>query len=325
MMESSMKAMVYHKYGSPDVLALEEIEKPVAQDDQVLIQVRAAAVTPFDWHMLTGTPYIARIIAGLLGPKNKVLGIDMAGWVEAVGADVKGFKPGDEVIAANPKLGGFAEYVCAPEAHVVPKPEGMSFEEAAAIPLGAVTALICLCELGRIKPGQRVLINGASGGVGTLAVQIAKSVGAKVTGVCSTRNLELVRSLGADAVIDYTQEDFTQSETQYDLIFDAVAKRSFSDCRRALSPQGIYVTTEFSPTLVLQAKWASMIGSQRLVPMVPSPSGPSKNTMDRYKEFLKAGTLKPVIERSYPLSELPEAFRYYAQGHPRGRVIITLK
>lgn len=317
-----MKAIVRYNYGSPDVLALEEIEKPTAKDDELLIKVQATAVTPFDWHFLTGTPYIARIMAGLLKPKHKVLGINVAGRVEAVGVNVKRFQPGDEVFGHSGNHGGFAEYVCMPEAELMLKPSSMSFEEAAAIPLGAVTALICLCDLGQMQSGQKVLINGASGGVGTLAVQIAKLFGAEVTGVCSTRNLELVRSLGADQVIDYTQEDFTQKGAQYDLIFDAVAKRSFSDCKRALSPQGIYVTTEFSPTLVLQGMWASMTGSQKLVPM--PPKAPNTEIQNLYEELVEAGKLTPVIDRRYPLSEVPEAFRYYATGHPRGRVVIAV-
>ncbi len=317
-----MKAIVRHEYGSPGVLELAEIEKPAAKDDEVLIQVRATAVTPFDWHMLTGTPYIARIFAGLLKPKHKVLGINVAGRVEAAGVDAQQFQPGDEVFGHSDNHGGFAEYVCVPEAQLMLKPARMSFEEAAAVPLGAVTAWTCLCELGQMKSGQKVLINGASGGVGTLAVQIAKLYGAEVTGVCSTRNLEMVRSLGADQVIDYTQEDFTQTGAHYDLILDAVAKRSFADCRRALSPQGIYVTTEFSPTLVLQGMWASMTGSQKLVPMVPK--APDINLQDLYDELLNAGKVTPVIDRRYPLSEVPEAFRYYAKGHPQGRVVITM-
>ena len=317
-----MKAIVRHKYGSPDVLELAEIAKPAAVDDQVLIRVHATAITPFDWHMLTGTPYIARLLAGPLKPKHQVLGINVAGRVEAVGANVKQIQPGDEVFGHSANHGGFAEYVCVPEADTLLKPASLSFEEAAAIPLGAVTALVCLDDLGQLKPGQKVLINGASGGVGTLAVQIARLFGAEVTGVCSTRNLELVRSLGAKHVIDYTQEDFTQQGVVYDLIFDAVAKRSFSDCRRALGPEGIYVTTEFSPTLVLQGKWAAMTGSQRLVPMVPKV--PDRDIMNLYEELVKDGKLTPVIDRRYPLSETPDAFRYYAKGHARGRVVITM-
>ena len=252
-----MKAIVRHDYGSPDVLELAEIEKPTPKDDEVLIQVRAASVNAMDYRFLTGTPYLARILAGMVKPKHKVLGLDVAGRVEAVGVNFKQFQPGDKVLALSLNLGAFAEYLCASESQIIMvlKPAGMSFEEAASVPFSALSAQTCLRDLGQIQPGQKVLINGASGAVGTFAVQIAKSFGADVTGVCSTRNLDMVRSIGADQVIDYTQEDFTQSEGRYDLIFDAVRKRSFSECRRALSPQGIYVTTRvftgsFTPATV---------------------------------------------------------------------------
>ena len=316
-----MKAMVYYEYGSPDVLKLKEIEKPVPNDDEVLVKVHAAAVTPLDWHFLTGTPYVARIMAGLFKPKNNILGIDMAGRIEAVGKNIKQFKPGDEVFGKS--NGGYAEYACAPVTELFLKPTGMSFEKAAAIPLSAFTALTCLCDLGQMKSGQKVLINGASGGVGTLAVPIAKSFGAEVTGVCSTRNLDLVRSIGADRVIDYTRENFTQKGVYYDLIFDAVGKSSFSDCKCALSPKGIYVTTNFSPTLALLGLWISMTGSRKMIPMFPK--GPSRNIRELFEELLKAGKLTPVIDRCYILNEVPEAFRYYEKGHARGRVVITLE
>ena len=317
-----MKAIVYQNYGSPDVLELKEIDKPTVKDDEVLIKVHAAAVTPLDWHFLTGTPYIARVMAGLFKPKHKVLGTQVAGQVEAVGGNVKKLQPGDEVFGRSVNCGGFAEYVCIPEDEAWPKPAGMSFEEAAAVLFSGITALICLCDLGQIKTGQRVLINGASGGVGTLTVPIAKSFEAEVTGVCSTRNLELVRSIGADQVINYTQEDFTQNGARYELIFDAVGKRSFSDCQRVLSPDGIYVTTEFSPALVLRSQWISMTGSQKMIPM--PPTGPKPEIKKLFEELLEAGKLTPVIDRCYPLSDVPEAFRYYEKGHARGRVIITI-
>jgi len=315
-----MKAMVYYRYGSPDVLELKEIEKPIANDDEVLVKVHAAAVTPLDWHFLTGTPYMARIMAGLFKPKNNILGIDMAGRIEAVGKNIKQFQPGDEVFGKS--NGGYAEYACAPVAELFLKPTGMSFEKAAALPLSAFTALICLCDLGQIKSGQKVLINGASGGVGTLAVPIAKFFGAEVTGVCSTRNLKLVRSIGADRVIDYTQEDFTQKGVYYDLIFDAVGKRSFSDCKRALNPKGIYVTTAFSPTLALLGLWISMTGSRKMITMPPKE--PGRKIKELFEELLKAGKLTPVIDRDYTLKEVPEAFRYYEKGHTRGRVVIKI-
>lgn len=319
-----MKAIVYHSYGSPDVLQLEEVKKPAATDDQALVRIHATAVTPFDWHFLTGTPFVARFFAGLLKPKHEILGHDLAGRVEAVGENVTRFEPGDEVFGHSDTAGGYAEYVSVPEAQLSLKPASLSFEEAAAVPLSALTALTCLCGLGQIKAGQKVLINGASGGVGTLAVPIAKSFGAEVTGVCSTRNLELVRSIGADHVVDYTQEDFARNEGAYDLVFDAVAKRSFSDCKRALKPAGIYVTTAFSPALFLQGRWHSLTGSRKMVPLVPDLKGPGKEILDLYQAYLNAGKLKPVLDRSYTLSEVPEAFRYYGKGHARGRVVISI-
>ena len=313
--------MVYHTYGSPDVLALEEIEEPAVNDDRVLVSVRAASVNWLDWHFLTGTPFLARLMAGLRKPQHEVLGIDLAGRVEAVGAGVKQFQPGDEVFGSS-SHGCFAEYVCVSEAELVTKPANISFEQVAAVPGAATPALQGLRDHGQIQPGQKVLINGASGGVGTFAVQIAKSFGAEVTGVCSTRNLELVRSIGADQAIDYTQEDFTQTGERYDLIFDVVAKRSFSDCRRALSPQGIYVTTEFSPLLALRGQWMSMTGNQKMVPLPPKP--PSKTDLVFMKELLETGKVTPTIDRRYALSELPDALRYLEKGHARGKVVITV-
>ena len=319
-----MKAMVYDNYGSPDVLELAEIEKPTPKDDEVLIKVHAASVNAMDYRFLTGTPYLARIMAGLLKPKHKVLGLDAAGRVEAVGASFKQCQVGDDVFALSFNLGTFAEYVCVPESQIVMvlKPAGMSFEEAASVPFSALSAQTCLRDMGQIQPGQKVLINGASGAVGTFAVQIAKSFGADVTGVCSTTNLDMVRSIGADRVIDYTQEDFTQSEGRYDLIFDAVRKSSFSASKRALVPQGIYVTTAASPALLLQQQWISRTGSQKMVPM--AFSRPGKRDLQDLKELLKAGKIKPVIDRSYTLSEVPEALRYYGKGHARGKVVITV-
>jgi len=316
-----MKAIVYHNYGSPDVLELAEIEKPTVKDDELLVKVHVASVNPHDWHFLTATPFLARLMAGLLKPKNKVLGVDVAGQVEAVGANAKQFQPGDEVFGAI-KHGGFAEYVCVPEAHVALKPAGLSFEEAAAIPLAGLTALQCLRDHGQLQAGQKVLINGASGGVGTFAVQIAKSFGAEVTGVCSTRNLDLVRSLGADQVVDYTQEDFAQTGQRYDLIFDAARKRSFSDCKRALGPQGIYVTTEFSPALVLRGRWISMTGSQKMVPMLTQPG---QKDLVVLTELFQAGKVTPVIGRRYDkLSDVPEALQHIGKGHAQGKVVTTV-
>jgi NADPH:quinone reductase-like Zn-dependent oxidoreductase len=321
-----MKAMVYTEYGPPDVLELKDIEKPVPNKDEVLIKVQAASVTPLDWHFLTGTPYIARLMAGLLKPKYPVLGIDVAGQVEAVGTNFKQFQPGDEVFGLSFNSGAFAEYLCLSEAQMqmVYKPPSVSFEEAAAVPFAGYTALICLRDLGQIQAGQKVLINGASGGVGTLAVQMAKSYGAEVTGVCSTRNLEMVRSIGADQVIDYTQEDFAQNEGRYNLIFDAVRKRSFSDCSRALSRHGIYVTTAFSPSLMLQKQWVSMTGDRRLV-LLPPTMKPDQEVLLDLSELLETGKVTPVIDRCYPLSGVPEALRYLGKGHARGKVVITVQ
>jgi NADPH:quinone reductase-like Zn-dependent oxidoreductase len=315
-----MKAIVYHVYGSPDVLELAEIARPAVKEDHVLIKVHAAAINPHDWHFLTGTPYLARLMAGPLKPKHKVLGVDVAGQVEAVGANVTQFRPGDEVLGSNDH-GGFAEYASVPAAHVALKPTSMSFEQAAAIPLAALTALQGLRDHGRLESGHRVLINGASGGVGSFAVQIAKALGARVTGVCSTPNLDLVRSLGADAVVDYTQADFCQSETRYDLILDAARKRSFGDCQRVLGPHGIYVTTEVSPTLLLQSGWVALTGSQKMVPMLTRPNQADLQVINA---LFDAGKVVPVIDRRYPLREVPEALRYIGTGHARGKVVITV-
>ena len=243
-----MKAIVYTKYGSPDVLQLKEVEKPTPKDNEVLVKVHAASANPADWHLMRAEPFLARLENGLLKPKNTKLGADIAGRVEAVGRNVTQFQVGDEVFGGMPlnELGGFAEYVCAPEELLALKPAKLTFEQAAAVPLAAFTALQGLRDKGQIQPGQKVLINGASGGVGTFAVQIAKSFGTEVTGVCSTRNLDMVRSIGADHVIDYTQEDFTKNGQRYDLIFDAVGNRSVSDYKRALSPNGICAVAGFT-------------------------------------------------------------------------------
>ena len=317
-----MKAMVYQEYGSPDNLELQEVEMPAVMDDGVLVKAHAASVNWHDWHFLTGTPFMARIMAGgLLEPKNKVLGSDVAGRVEAVGINVKQFRPGDEVFGSA-RHGCFAEYVCVSEEEVVTKPASITFEEAAAAGAAAFAALQGLRDAGQIRPGQKVLINGASGGVGTFAVQIAKSFRANVTGVCSARNLDIVRSIGADQVIDYAQEDFTQKEQRYDLIFDVVAVRSFSDCRRVLGPGGIYVTTEFSPVLALGGLWASMTGDKKMVPLLAKP--PTNEDLVFMKELLEAGEVTPVIDRRYPLGEVPEALRYLEAGHARGKIVIRM-
>ncbi len=323
--EMTMKAIVYEKYGPPDVLQLKKIEKPAPKDDEILIKVHAASVTPLDWHLLTGTPYIARLMAGLLKPKRKVLGTDVAGVVEAVGVNIKQFQADDEVFGLSFYNGAFADYLCVPESQLqlVLKPPNVSFENAAATPYAGYTALLCIRDLGCLQVGQKVLINGASGGTGTLAVQIAKSFGAEVTGVCSTRNLERVRAIGADHVIDYTKEDFSRNTGAYDLIFDVVRKRTFSECKGALKPEGIYVTTEFSPSLMIQSKWVSITGDRKLVPL--PMRRPSQQDFLDLKELLETGKVTPVIDRRYPLNDVPDALRYLGQGHARGKIVITVE
>ena len=324
-----MKAITQQKYGSPDVLELQEVDKPVVKDDQVLVRIQAASVNPLDWHFLRGTPRLARLVMGLLKPKKKILGADIAGRVEAVGRNVTQFQPGDEVFGDSFErgLGAFAEYVCVTENALVLKPTGTTFEEAAAVPVAALTALQALRDKGQIQPGQKVLINGASGGVGTFAVQIGKSFGAEVTGVCSTRNLDMVRSIGADQVIDYTQEDFTQNGQSYDLIIDAVGNRSVSDLKRTLSPKGTCVIVGFSSlALLFQAIFLgpvmSLIGSKKIGLM--GTMKPNSKDLNILKELLDAGKVVPVIDRRYPLRQVAEAIRYLEEGHARGKVIITV-
>ncbi len=321
-----MKAIVYHKYGSPDVLELQEVDKPVVKDDEVLLRVHAASVNPADWHFLIGTPYLVRIVAGLFKPKSKIPGLDVAGRVEAVGRNAKQFQPGDEVFGWDSRA--YAEYVSVPEDGIVLKPANLTFEQAAAVPIAAITALQGLRDKGQIQPGQRVLINGASGGVGTFAVQIAKSFGAEVTGVSSTRNVDMVRSIGADQVIDYTQEDFTQSGQRYDLMLDAVGNRSLSDCRRVLNPKGVYVSVGaqvgdwIGPlTHVFKVLLASLVGSQKMVGLLAKRT---KSDLVVLQELLEAGEVTPVIDRRYTLSEVPEALRYQGEGHAQGKTVITV-
>jgi NADPH:quinone reductase-like Zn-dependent oxidoreductase len=317
-MESAMKAVVYHDYGAPDNLELQEIEMPAVKDDEVLVEVHAASVNWHDVHFLTGTPFMARIMAGgLLKPKNRVLGSDVAGRVEAVGANVRQFRPGDEVFGST-RHGCFAEYVCVSEEEVVSKPANLTFEEAAAVGAAASTALQGLRDAGQIKRGQQVLLNGASGGLGTFAVQIAKSFGAIVTGVCSMRNLDMVRSIGADQVIDYTQEDFTQNEQRYDLILDIAAYRSISDYGRVLTPKGIYVLAGGSVARILQA---SLTGNERIVNFQVRPN---QKDLVFMTELLEACKVVPVIDRRYQFSEVAEAIRYYGEGNARGKVVITM-
>jgi NADPH:quinone reductase-like Zn-dependent oxidoreductase len=324
-----MKAIVRTKYGPPDVLKLEEVPKPTPGDDQVLIRVHAASVNAADWHLLTADIFLVRLMGrGLMRPKDKILGADVAGRVEAVGRNVKQFKPGDEVFGDifGCGGGGFAEYACAREDALALKPASLTFEEAAAVPLAAVTALQGLRDKGKIRPGQKVLVNGASGGVGTFAVQIAKSLGAEVTAVCSTRNLDMVRSIGADQVIDYTKEDFTKSGQRYDLILAANGYHPILDYRRALSPKGIYVMSGGSWAQMFQAMllgpWISMTGSKKMGALSAKAN---PKDLAFVKELLEAGKVKPVIDRRYPLSEVPEALRYLGEGHARGKIVITVE
>jgi NADPH:quinone reductase-like Zn-dependent oxidoreductase len=316
-----MKAIVQNEYGSPDVLELKEIDKPVVKDDGVLVRVHSAALHVGDVFAMRGVPYIARMAAGWPKPKNYVQGSDMAGHVETVGKNVTRFQPGDEVFGSG--SGACAEYACAAEDMFVLKPTNLTFEQAAAVPTSALAALQGLRDRGQIQPGKKVLINGASGGVGTFAVQIAKSFGAEVTGVCSTRNVDMVRSIGADHVIDYTQEDFTQSGQRYDLILDNVANHSLSDCRRALNPQGTHIPN--SPTRMgyaVKAFVSSVFVRQQGRPFL---SLPKNEDLVVLKELIEAGKVTPVIDRTYPLSETPEALGYLGEGHARGKVVITVE
>jgi NADPH:quinone reductase-like Zn-dependent oxidoreductase len=322
-----MKAILYTKYGPPDVLQLTDAATPVPKDHQVLMRIRAASVNPLDWHYMRGTPYLVRTQGGWRKPKDLRLGVDVAGQVEAVGKDVTQFKPGDEVFGAC--KGAFAEYVCASQRLLALKPANVTFEQAAAVPVAAFTALQGLRDKGQIRPGQKVLINGAAGGVGTFAVQIAKVFGANVTGVCSTRNVEMVRSIGADHVIDYTREDFTRNGQRYDLIFDSVGNHSLSDCRRTLTPEGTLVLVGgpdegnwLGPmTGMLKAVVLSRFVSQKLLPFLAHLS---KEDLMIIRGLLEAGKVVPVIDRSYPLRDVPEAIRYLEEGHARGKVVITM-
>ncbi|HEY4696121.1 MAG TPA: NAD(P)-dependent alcohol dehydrogenase [Candidatus Hydromicrobium sp.] len=323
-----MKAIVYTKYGPPDVLQLKEVEKPTPKDNEVLIKVHSASVNNPDLGFVRGKPFLARLWSGFLKPKFKILGSDIAGRIEAVGRNVKQFQPGDDVFGdiSLYGFGGFAEYVSVPENVLVLKPARLTFEEAAAVPQAAIVALQGLRYAGQIQPGQKVLINGASGGIGTFAVQIAKSFGAEVTGVCSTRNLDMVRSIGADQVIDYTQEDFTKSGKRYDLILATVGYRSIFDYKRALSPRGVYCATGGSLAQVFQAMLlgplVSMTGTKKMGSMGIAIT--NQKDLVFIKELIEAGKIKPVIDRCYKLSEVAEALQYYGERHARGKVAITI-
>ena len=322
-----MKAIVQDRFGSPDALELREIDKPEVGDGEVLVGVQAASVNPADWYAMAGTPYVARPQMGLRKPRSNRVGLDLAGVVEAVGGQVTRFKPGDEVFGAS--TGTLAEFVAVPQDALVPKPAKLSFEQAAAVPVAALTALQGLRDKGRLQPGQKVLINGASGGVGTFAVQLAKSFGAEVTGVCSTRNLDMVASLGADQVIDYTQEDFTRSGRRYDLLLDVAGSRSWSACRQVLTPQATLVMVgapKGSRLLgplghIVKVRLASLRASQRVVFFI---SKLHNQDLEVLRELLEDGTVTPVVERSYPLSEAADALRYLGEGHARGKLVVIV-
>ncbi len=322
-----MRAIFYYTYGSPDVLELKEVEKPSPKDDEVLVKVYATSVNALDWHLLSSDIFLVRLNSGLLKPKHQILGADVAGRVEVVGRNVQQLRPGDEVFGDifESGLGGFAEYVSAHEDAFVLKPANMTFDEVAAVPVAALTALQGLRDKGQIQPGQKVLINGASGGVGTFAVQIAKALGAEVTAVCSTRNVDMVRSIGADQVIDYTKEDFTKKEQQYDLILAANGYHSIFDYKRALSPKGRYVMSGGSMAQMFQAMALgpviSMTGSNKMGNFLAKAN---HKDLLFIKELLEAGKIVPVIDKRYPLGEVADALRYFGEGHAKGKVVITV-
>jgi NADPH:quinone reductase-like Zn-dependent oxidoreductase len=327
-----MKAIVQTQYGPPhEVLALEDIAGPVVGENDVLVRVQAASVNPADWHVIRGDPYIARLSFGLRGPKDRVPGCDLAGRVEAVGSAVTAFSPGDEVFGSPfmRGLGAFAERASVPHDVLAAKPANLSFEHAAALPVAALTALQGLRDHGQVEPGHKVLIVGASGGVGSCAVQVAKALGAEVTGVCSTRNVEMVRSLGADHVIDYTREDFADGGARYDLVLQLAGTRSPSECRRALTPKGTLLLSSGESSghvvgpigRVVKARALSPFVGQKMVSFTVKP-----NTQDlrSVRTLVESGDVSPVIDRSYPLAEVPEAIGYLEEGHARGKVVIEV-
>ncbi|WP_432050669.1 NAD(P)-dependent alcohol dehydrogenase [Verrucosispora sp. NA02020] len=332
-----MKAIVAHRYGSPDVLRLQEVDRPVPAADQLLVRVHAAALNARDWHVLRGDPYLARLAApqmmGLRGPRRVIRGTDFAGTVEAVGADIDRFRPGDEVYGDTGDLhGAFAEYLCVPAARVESTPATLSVTQAAALPLAGNTALLGVRDVGRLRDGQHLLVNGASGGVGTFAVQIGKALGATVTAVCRTRNVDLVRSLGADHVVDYTTHDFARLGRRYDVLLDLVGNRSLADLRRALVPGGTLVlsgggTFRGRPALVgpmallLRAQVAARVTGERWE-LLATP--PSRELLAGVRDLVEAGLVAPVVDRTYPLAEVPAAMRYLESEHARAKVVITV-
>jgi NADPH:quinone reductase-like Zn-dependent oxidoreductase len=324
---TTMKAVARDEYGPPEILELREIEKPELADDGVLVRVHASSVNRADYYMMRGKPYLARaMMGGLFKPKSPLVGTDFAGTVEAVGRDVTGVRPGDEVFGG--RSGAFAEYVCARKGFAS-KPANLTFEEAAAVPVAALTALQGLRDKGRVQPGQKVLINGASGGVGTFAVQIAKALGAEVTAVCSTRNVDMVRSLGADRVIDYTREDFTKSDRRYDVLFDVAGSRSLWECRRVLAPRAIVVIVGAPPgnpllgplTHIVKFRLAALFSRRKAVFFIAKFNKPDMAVL---RDLLESGKVTPVIDRRYGLSEIADALRYMGEGHARAKIVVTV-
>lgn len=321
-----MKAVVQHKYGKPQVLRVVDVEKPTIEDDQVLVKVHAASVNPADWHYMTGTPILIRVGGGgLLRPKREIPGLDLAGVVEAVGAKVTEFEPGDEVFGESSQT--FAEYAAVAERHVVHKPENLTMDQAATMGVAAYTAIQGLRDKGQLTPGQDVLVVGASGGVGTFAVQIAKAMGATVTAVCSTRNIEMVRSLGADGVVDYTKDDYTKLPAKFDLVLDTVGNRSLADNKAVMKPQGIYVGVGGPKRVtkilfrMLRMAVASRLGSRKMKSMLAKGS---KTDLVRFKEMAEAGELVPVIDRTYKLEEIVDAMTYQGEGHAQGKTVVAV-
>lgn len=313
-----MQAVVYKRYGPPDVLELREVERPRPKDGEVLVRVHAAGVGAGDWHLLTASMFAVRLYQGLFRPKRRILGHDLSGTVEAVGPGVTAFRPGDEVFGSSFHAGAFAEFACVPEGGLAPKPAGLSHTGAAAVPSSGITALQGLRDKGRVRAGQAVLIHGASGGVGSFAVQIAKAHGATVTGVCSTAKLDFVRSLGADRVLDYTREDFAELGDRYDLILDMVGKHSLAACRRALAPDGVYVAVSGAPTRSLRI---ALIGGKRMRAFIAKPNRADLLVLS---ELLESGRLRPRVDRCYALPEVPEALRELGAGRVRGKLVVAV-